>query len=121
MVQAPMQRFWSRNLVSHCPDLDSRGVENNNYKASVRSQLPLHWEWVFPQAEHICDASPGVEIWPGPYRNYFIVPSVETMANTYDWLYDIIDSDGPFDGVIGFSEVCHTVLLRSFCCLTHCH
>jgi hypothetical protein len=72
------------------------------------SMLPSHWEWVFVEAEIECDAYPGVEIWPGPYRNYFTAPSLKGMNAAEEWLLGIIDEEGPFDGVFGFSEVCHT-------------
>jgi hypothetical protein len=46
-----------------------------------------------------------VEIFPGPYRNYFVIPDVKTMEHVEDWLLGIIEDEGPFDGVFGFSEV----------------
>jgi hypothetical protein len=83
--------------------------------ATLMSMLPSHWEWVFVDAEVECGPSPGVEIWPGPYRNYFVIPDVKTMAHVEEWLLGIVDEEGPFDGVFGFSEVgglsCYTLML----------
>ncbi|KAF2667283.1 hypothetical protein BT63DRAFT_289093 [Microthyrium microscopicum] len=72
--------------------------------APVVSVLPQHFEWFFPDAEIECDPAPGVELWPGPYRTYFVIPTTKQMKHMMDWLGEIIEDEGPFDGVLGFSE-----------------
>ena len=67
--------------------------------------LPSHWEWEFIDADIECDAAPGIDgIYPGPYLSYFRMPSIDKIQEIHEWVYEVIEEDGPFDGVLGFSE-----------------
>ncbi|TGO25151.1 hypothetical protein BPAE_0086g00160 [Botrytis paeoniae] len=70
----------------------------------IRRQLPGH-EFVFFQGEMETSPAPGVEMFfPGPYYSYFTVPSPNAVLAAIDRLEDFIDTQGPFDGILGFSQ-----------------
>ncbi|KAG2413048.1 hypothetical protein HFD88_010607 [Aspergillus terreus] len=58
------------------------------------------------------DPGPGIAgFYDGPYYSYyhfprsFSVPDLDdSLSDAYDRLYDTIDEEGPFDGVLGFSH-----------------
>lgn len=58
------------------------------------------------------DSEPGPGIagyYDGPYYSYYKFPRSfsdddSSLQEAYDLLYDIIDEEGPFDGVLGFSH-----------------
>ena len=58
------------------------------------------------------DSEPGPGIagyYDGPYYSYYKFPrsfsdDESSVQEAYDILYDIIDQEGPFDGVLGFSH-----------------
>lgn len=67
---------------------------------------------VFHFIEGDIEAEPGPGIkwfFDGPYYSYYKFPrtfedSDESMLEAYDLLYDVIEDEGPFDGVLGFSH-----------------
>ena len=68
--------------------------------------LPDHWEWVFHNAEIECGPLPQFEgVYPGPFYTAMVVPSVVKMRAVHEWITDIVEEDGPFDGLMGFSAV----------------
>lgn len=56
------------------------------------------------------EPGPGVEgFFEGPFFSYYKWPRTlhddeQSIAEAYDMLYDIIEEEGPFDGVLGFSH-----------------
>ncbi|OJJ70375.1 hypothetical protein ASPBRDRAFT_618922 [Aspergillus brasiliensis CBS 101740] len=61
------------------------------------------------------DSAPGPGIagyYEGPYYSYYRFPlplstpesGNPSLLDAYDWLYDVIAQDGPFDGILGFSH-----------------
>lgn len=73
---------------------------------ALRSLLPSSWEWVFHDADLECDALPSVRgLYPGPYFTFFAVPNVRRVKEVHEWLLNLIEEEGPFDGLLGFSMV----------------
>ena len=76
-----------------------------------RSSLPKHFSYDFVDAECDCTAADGVEgIFPGPYMCYYPVPTTTNVKSAHEYVWDIINEDGPFDAVMGFSQVCNKFL-----------
>ena len=71
-------------------------------------------EFDFIDGEVSCGPGPGVAgFYEGPYYSFYNWPrSLESeeledeasLQQAYDLLYDIIEEDGPFDGILGFSH-----------------
>ena len=75
-------------------------------------------EFHFFEGHMDSEPGPGVaEFYEGPYYSYYQFPrriprngddqddgGDASMLEAYDMLYDIIDDEGPFDGVLGFSQ-----------------
>ncbi|KAH8692260.1 serine hydrolase FSH [Talaromyces proteolyticus] len=71
---------------------------------ALRSLLPNSWEWVFHDAELECAPLPSIKnLYPGPYFTFFLVPSVSRMNELHEWFLNLIEEEGPFDGLMGFS------------------
>ena len=43
-------------------------------------------------------------LFPGPYLCYYPLPTYENVKAAHEYIEEIIDEEGPFDGVIGFSQ-----------------
>lgn len=72
---------------------------------SLRYHLPDDWEWTFVDGEVVCEAAEGVEeVYDGPYRTFYTLPTVEAVEDCHAMLDEIITDLGPFDIVMGFSQ-----------------
>ncbi|OKL57045.1 hypothetical protein UA08_07372 [Talaromyces atroroseus] len=64
----------------------------------------------FIEGEIEAEPGPGIDgYFDGPYYSYYKFPRTfddtdESMMEAYELLYDVIEEDGPFDGVMGFSH-----------------
>lgn len=75
-------------------------------------ELQLDNTATFHFVEGDIDSEPGPGIagyYEGPYYSYYKFPrsfsdDESSVQEAYDILYDIIDEEGPFDGVLGFSH-----------------
>jgi Serine hydrolase (FSH1) len=74
--------------------------------ASFRSILPSHYTFHFPEGEYEYPAADGIaEIYPGPYLCWYpFPPTLENVSEAHELIWNIIEEDGPFDGVMGFSQ-----------------
>lgn len=43
-------------------------------------------------------------VFPGPFYCYYSKPTQEQLEAAYNLIHEVIDEDGPFDGVFGFSQ-----------------
>ena len=76
------------------------------FAAAIRACLPGHWEFCFYDADIECGPLPQLEgLYPGPFFTNFAIPTVAVMRDIHQWLLDIVEEDGPFDGFMGFSAV----------------
>ncbi|KAE8150833.1 hypothetical protein BDV25DRAFT_171872 [Aspergillus avenaceus] len=73
--------------------------------AQLRGYLPADWEFDFLDGEMESKPATGIEdIFPGPYYSYHGVPIPEDVWRAYNFIMDVVQEEGPFDGVIGFSQ-----------------
>lgn len=42
--------------------------------------------------------------YPGPYRCYYNLPTPSLVRQAHEFIYEIIEEEGPFEGIIGFSQ-----------------
>lgn len=48
---------------------------------------------------------PGIDaFFPGPYYSYYVLPTPDEVQNAFDMIDEMIEEEGPFDAVIGFSQ-----------------
>jgi hypothetical protein len=74
--------------------------------ANFRALLPLDYEWIFVDGPAECDAAPGVAaFYPPPYRCWYTTPTTAKMDLAQQCVSSIIQEVGPFDAVMGFSQV----------------
>lgn len=45
-------------------------------------------------------------IYPPPYLSFYTAPYLEDLEDAKDYIRETIDDQGPFDGIIGFSQGC---------------
>lgn len=73
---------------------------------SFRTLLPKDWEWHFVEAEEESSAAPGIEqVYTGPYLTYYSDATSESIENALGLVDDVLENEGPFDGIMGFSQV----------------
>ena len=92
---------------------------------AFRQLLPDDWEYVFLDGEKEHPPAPGVEkVFPGPYWSYLTDYTTKSMAEQHDYILQIANEEGnetlrslsisfskwltflgPFDAVLGFSQV----------------
>jgi hypothetical protein len=61
----------------------------------------------FVDADLDAEPDPNVAgVYPGPYLAFYPnQPTREDIEGAYERVLEVIESEGPFDGVIGFSQV----------------
>ncbi|KAF7595521.1 hypothetical protein BBP40_005857 [Aspergillus hancockii] len=73
--------------------------------AAIRNHLGNSHDFVFVNGTIPCDADPEVKsIIPGPYLCYYSAPTPGQVQDAFDLIYEVIEDEGPFDGIIGFSQ-----------------
>ncbi|OJD32105.1 ef-hand calcium-binding domain protein [Diplodia corticola] len=71
----------------------------------LRSRLPRDWEYEFLDGEKETIPATGIDaVFPGPYVCYHEEPIPEDVQHAVDLVKEVIREEGPFDGVIGFSQ-----------------
>lgn len=40
----------------------------------------------------------------GPYYSFYSMPTPEELSSAYALIWDVIEEEGPFDGIVGFSQ-----------------
>ncbi|CAG8026292.1 unnamed protein product [Penicillium salamii] len=71
----------------------------------LRAHLPTDWEFDFLDGEMEAEPATGVDqIFPGPYLCYHGEPVPGDVWNAYNLILDVVRDEGPFDGVIAFSQ-----------------
>lgn len=73
--------------------------------AALRSRLSAQHSFDFLDAEHTCVAAPGIAaLYPSPYFCWYERGGPGEVKAALEFLVSVIEEDGPYDGVIGFSE-----------------
>lgn len=74
--------------------------------ASIRATLPSTYDFFFVDGPAVCDAAPSVgEVFAGPYRCWYNTPTMAKVSAAHDFVRGVMEKEGPFDGVMGFSQV----------------
>ncbi|KAF9883546.1 hypothetical protein FE257_003185 [Aspergillus nanangensis] len=106
---------WGTNVkVSENPPWDGATILQSQLTGLIRD-LRRDNSATFHFLEGSVDSAPGPGIsgfYDGPYYSYYQFPRTfsnpdpagESLQDAYDRLYDTIDEDGPFDGILGFSQ-----------------
>ena len=86
--------------------------------AAFRSLLPSHYDFVFIDGQGTCDPAPGVaDVYSGPYLCWYSTPTTSKVAAAHQTISSVVEKQGPFDAVMGFSQVGkHCNLTRSVPC-----
>ncbi|GAB1312342.1 EF-hand calcium-binding domain protein [Madurella fahalii] len=88
--------------------LHGRGTNSNILEAQLaplRSRLHAQHTFDFIDGEGNCGAAPGMSgSYPPPYLCWYERGSPRDVHAAQEYLRSIIDEDGPYDGLIGFSE-----------------
>jgi thiaminase len=74
--------------------------------AGIASLLPSTYE--FDYLDSPLESSAALElrdVYPGPYYCFFNQYSSSEMQNAVDFIREVVEEDGPYDAVIGFSQV----------------
>ena len=74
--------------------------------ARLVSTLPPHWALDFVDAPIEC--GPGLNIsgiYPAPYYCFFESYTPERMSDAVSFVREIVEEDGPYDAIFGFSQV----------------
>lgn len=75
------------------------------FTESIRHFLPEHYEYTFFDGADECEPAPGIgEIFPGPYFCHYMKFYTSYVAQSHKYIADFIAEEGPFDGVISFSQ-----------------
>jgi len=70
-----------------------------------RNLLPAHFDYEFVEGENEVPPAPGIaKVFPGPYLSYLADYSVGSIEEQHRFIMDIVTEEGPFDGVMGFSQ-----------------
>lgn len=69
------------------------------------SQISPEHTFDFIDAQFEGSAAPGIaDVFPGPYFVWYQNYNPENVEKVHEYLQSVIDEDGPYDGIIGFSE-----------------
>ncbi|KAK8879253.1 Dihydrofolate reductase [Apiospora arundinis] len=88
--------------------LHGMGANSDVYEtqlSSIIAQLGSHHEFFFADGLIQCDAAEGVEeVFSGPFYCYYEKASQGRLHQAFDLIYELIEDEGPFDGIFGFSQ-----------------
>jgi len=88
--------------------LHGRGTNSDIFESqlgALRSRLSPQHTFDFVDGEYACSAAPGIaSLYPGPYLTWFSRYEPERVNKVHDFLRSVMDEDGPYDGIIGFSQ-----------------
>lgn len=115
-AKAPAPRYSSANSVRLLlriliPKLPFTVQARLRSSAPLQFLLPSTWTYDFIDSSHPCSAADELNgVYPGPYYCYFPKYTPEAMDEAVQYVQEVVEEDGPYDCVIGFSQV---RLLRS--------
>jgi pimeloyl-ACP methyl ester carboxylesterase len=79
--------------------------------------LPTEIQFQFYDGKYECEPAPEVlEFFPPPYLTWYNTPTVAKVADAHNQVRQIVEQDGPFDAVVGFSQgaaVAASILLHA--------
>ncbi|KAK7721196.1 hypothetical protein SLS64_001492 [Diaporthe eres] len=73
--------------------------------ASLAAELGPHYHFTFYDGQVPVERGPGMPVWsPGPFYSYVTGYAPDEVSCALDDLDHFIEQNGPFDGVLGFSQ-----------------
>ncbi|KAK5055283.1 hypothetical protein LTR84_013033 [Exophiala bonariae] len=88
--------------------LHGRGTNSDIFEsqlAALFSRLSPEHSFDFIDAPYHCSAAPGIsKIYDGPYLAWHSRYDPVHIAEIHEYIDSVINEDGPYDGVIGFSQ-----------------
>ncbi|KAI1253821.1 hypothetical protein MGN70_004216 [Eutypa lata] len=88
--------------------LHGMGTNASVYEAQlapIRAQMDPADEFIFVEGLTECRPAEGVSnFFSGPFYCYYNKPTVECLQAAYDLIQEIVEEEGPFHGVFGFSQ-----------------
>lgn len=73
----------------------------------LRTFLPEEYEYEFFDGDkEVVPQKFLGEVFPGPYLTYISFLTTEEIGNALERIEEYIEEEGPFDGIMGVSEVC---------------
>lgn len=73
--------------------------------APIVANLDPSHEFVYVNGEIECEPAEGVAtIFSGPFYCYYGQPTPDQLQAAFDLVHDVMEEEGPFDGIIGFSQ-----------------
>lgn len=88
-------------------DWSTKGISNltQNLAAPLISRLPKHYEFDFVDAPVQVNPAPGIGgLLQGPYLAWYRRHFTSCVAEAHEYLAEVIEETGPYDGVVGFSQ-----------------
>ncbi|KAL6715371.1 hypothetical protein ACLMJK_007637 [Lecanora helva] len=72
---------------------------------SFRTHLPPYYAYDFLPGEVPMNTYKEIsDFFPGPYLCYHEVNTMEAVGDVFGWVGGVVEDEGPFDGVMGFSQ-----------------
>ncbi|KAL8724510.1 MAG: hypothetical protein Q9166_007911 [cf. Caloplaca sp. 2 TL-2023] len=97
--------------------LHGKGTSANIFKSQTTSfRAKLNADFTFDFVDGFLPSSPaaGIDLfYPPPYYSFWNTLAVSDVRKAHTWLHDLLARDGPYDGVMCFSQGCS--LIASFC------
>ncbi|KAG8623061.1 hypothetical protein KVT40_008037 [Elsinoe batatas] len=73
--------------------------------APIIAQLDPSFEFIYVDGLTTCRPASGVSgLFEGPFYCYYDKPTVETLESAYTLIKEVIEDEGPFHGIFGFSQ-----------------
>ncbi|KAI7783991.1 hypothetical protein LA080_011016 [Diaporthe eres] len=73
--------------------------------AALAAELGPHYHFTFYDGQVPVERGPGMPVWsPGPFYSYVTGYAPDEVSSALDDLDHFIEQNGPFDGVLGFSQ-----------------
>lgn len=80
-------------------------ISDCNNAAPLISRISPEHTFDFIDAQYEGPAAPGIaEVFPGPYFVWHEHHTPQAVESVHDYLKSVIEEDGPYDGLVGFSE-----------------
>ncbi|KAJ4293020.1 hypothetical protein N0V88_005684 [Collariella sp. IMI 366227] len=84
--------------------------------APIRAHLGPEHEFLYVDGFIECEPAPGMDgVFPPPYYGYFSTPTRDQLLAACEFVEQVVEEEGPFDGVVGYSQgagLVATLLLR---------
>ncbi|KAL8990522.1 MAG: hypothetical protein Q9177_000853 [Variospora cf. flavescens] len=123
MAKAPVPPSSSPRPVTYIPAPSIAALKDDGlatdqcssfFPVSFRDKLSDDYSFDFVDGFLPSDPAAGVDLfYPPPYYSFWNDLTVESVRKSLKWLRDLLARNGPYDGVMCFSQGCS--LIASFC------